>query len=265
MKKYSIKIIIAISRQELENRIKEIYNIKSNKRLLDRKINYFRTVKFLLKNKLNRDVTDEEVFQEMIRMRDTPLYKPKPNINLRKKLQDIYGELSEEEFQKKENLFYQYKTKFKKENPEITDEEIFHYLIKSYNKEIQKGPPRNLLLEEEIENIYGTLSPEQFQTKRNLFYQYKRKLRKENPEITDQQILEYMRQIQEKRKKRKNTIEQDLQNIIKEASHIQNIQQIIKTTQDVQNIIKTAQELDCKQLYKYSDQLLDKLNQIRYN
>ena len=78
MKKYSIKIITAISREELENRIKEIYNINDNKKLLDRKVNYFRTVKFLLKNKLHRDVTDEEVFQEMIRMRDTPLYKPKP-------------------------------------------------------------------------------------------------------------------------------------------------------------------------------------------
>lgn len=251
MKKYSIKIITAISKLELENRIKEIYNIKSNKRLLDRKVNYFRTVKFLLKNKLNRDVSDEEVFQEMIRMRDTPLYKPKPNPILRQKLQEIYGTLTEEEFQKKENLFYQYKTKFKKENPEITNEEIFHYLLKSYNKEIQKGQPRNLLLEEGIQNIYGTLSPEEFQKKRNLFYQYKRKLRKENPETTDQQVLDHMRQIEE----RKKTREQDLQNIIKEASYIQNIQQIIKT----------AQELDQNNYHKQADLLLDKLYQIRYN
>ena len=243
MEKYSNKTVISIDferlqkQKEFEDRIKEIYNIKFNQKLLDRKKAYFRTVKFLLKNKLNRDVTNEEVFQEMIRMRDTPLYRPEPNLLLREKLTEIYGLLTEEEFQSKENIFYQIKTRFKKENPNITDEDVLEYLRRSVAGEIRRGKERNEFLRNSFKEIYGDLTEEEYGIKANLFYQYKRKLKKENPETTDNEVIEFMRGIEERRKER----------------------ELRRNSNNLKNIIKIAHKLDSTGNYKLSDYFFNKL------
>lgn len=238
MKKYSIKIVNSINfeklqkQKEFEDRIKEIYDIKYNQKLLDRKKTYFRTVKFLLKNKLNRDVTDEEVFQEMIRMRDAQLYRPQPNQKLREMLTNLYGPMTEEEYQSRENIFYQYKTRFKKDNPDITDEDVIEYLEKSVAGEIRRGKDRNELLRSSFQDIYGDLTEEEYARKANLFYQYKRRLINQNPETTDNDVLDYMRRIEDRKKERES----------RRFSY-----------NKYKNILKFAQKLDSMGNYKLAD------------